>query len=305
VGHLHFAFRRRDFQVKESIKKASILVEALPYLQQYRNKTFVIKLGGSTMEDDKIVTGILRDAVFLEQAGIRVIIVHGGGKAITAAMNKAGLKSEFVDGLRVTDKATIGIVEKVLVNEINAGLVKKIKDLGGTAVGFSAADNGVLHCKKEFVTKEENGKKKKIDIGYVGQITDIYTHPIYRLLNVERIPVIAPLGLGAEGMVYNINADVAACEIAGRLKVEKLIFITDVDGIMNGHELLSSLSISEVERLIKEKVITGGMIPKSKSMIKALKRGVQKTHIINGNIEHSLLLEIFTGSGIGTELYKG
>ncbi len=291
--------------MKESIKKASILLEALPYLQQYRNRTFVVKLGGSTMEDDAIIRGILKDALFLEQAGIRVIIVHGGGKAITAAMAKAGIKSEFVDGLRITDRRSIEIVEKVLVHEINRGLVNIIKNLGGTAVGFSAADNGVLHCRKEYVIKEENGKKKKIDIGFVGEITDIYTHPIYRLLNVERIPVIAPLGLGPDGMAYNINADVAACEIAGRLKVEKLIFVTDVDGIMKGKELLPSLTISDVERLIKEEVITGGMIPKSRSMIKALKRGVNKTHIINGNIEHSLLLEIFTGTGIGTELYKG
>jgi acetylglutamate kinase len=290
--------------MKESIKKASILLEALPYLQTFRRKTFVIKLGGSTMEDPAIVKGILNDAVFLENAGIRIVIVHGGGKAITAAMKRAGLKSEFVEGLRVTDKASIRIVEKVLVNKINAGLVKIINRLGGHAVGFSAADNGVLQAKKECVIKNQAGKTKKIDIGFVGKITQIYTHPIYRLLNVERIPVIAPLGLGNDGFVYNINADTAACEIAGRLKAEKLIFVTDVDGIMNKGGLVSSLTIRDVERLTKQKVITGGMIPKTKSMIKALKRGVRKTHIINGNIPHSLLLEIYTDKGIGTELVK-
>jgi acetylglutamate kinase len=290
--------------MKESIKKASILLEALPYLQKFRRKTFVIKLGGSTMEGQTIVRGILNDAVFLENAGIRIVIVHGGGKAITAAMKKAGLASEFVEGLRVTDKATIRIVEKVLVKTINAGLVKIVKSLGGQAVGFSAADNGVLQVKKEYVVKEIKGKKKKIDIGYVGRITQIHTHPIYRLLNVERIPVIAPLGLGDDGFVYNINADIAACEIAGRLKAEKLIFVTDVDGILNGDKLISSLTIKDVERLTKKKIITGGMIPKSRAMIKALRKGVQKTHIINGNTPHSLLLEIYTDKGIGTELVK-
>jgi len=290
--------------MKDLIKKASILLEALPYLQAFRRKTFVIKLGGSTMEDESIVKDILKDAVFLENAGIRIVIVHGGGKAITAAMKKAGLKSEFVEGLRVTDKATIRIVEKVLVKEINAGLVKLVNKLGGKAVGFSAADNGVLQAKKEYIVKEENGKKKKIDIGFVGQITGIYTHPIYRLLNVERIPVIAPLALGGDGFVYNINADIAACEIAGQLKAEKLIFVTDVNGILNGDSLISSLNIRDVERLTRQKVITGGMIPKTRSMIKALRRGVRKTHIINGNIPHSLLLEIYTDKGIGTELVK-
>jgi len=290
--------------MKESIEKASILLEALPYLQKFRRKTFVIKLGGSTMEDDTIVQGILKDAIFLENAGIRIVLVHGGGKAITEAMKKAGLKSEFVEGLRVTDRKAIQIVEKVLVNEINAGLVKTINKMGGHAVGFSAADHGVLQASKEFVIKEEKGKKKKIDIGFVGKITSIFTHPIYRLLNVERIPVIAPLGLGKDGFVYNINADTAACEIAGRLKAEKLIFVTDVDGIFNGKSLISSLNISGVDKLIKQNVITGGMIPKSRSMIKALRKGVRKTHIINGNIPHSLLLEIYTDQGIGTELVK-
>ncbi len=290
--------------MKEIIKKASILLEALPYLQKFRRKTFVIKLGGSTMEDPTIVSDILRDAVFLENAGIRIVIVHGGGKAITSAMKKAGLKSEFVEGLRVTDKETIRIVERVLVKEINSGLVKIINKMGGHAVGFSAADNGVLHARKDFIIKEENGKKSKIDIGYIGRITEIYTQPIYRLLNVERIPVIAPIGLGNDGFVYNINADTAACEIAGKLKAEKLIFVTDVNGILDGSELISSLNIPDVENLIRKKVITGGMIPKTKSMIKALRKGVNKTHIINGNIPHSLLLEIYTDKGIGTELVK-
>jgi len=291
--------------VKDVIEKAHILLEALPYLQTFRHRTFVIKLGGSTMEDETIVSGILKDAVFLENAGIRIVIVHGGGKAITAAMRKAGLKSEFVEGLRVTDKAAIRIVEKVLVKEINAGLVKMVNRLGGHAVGFSAADNGVLQCKREYVIRNEGGVRKKIDIGYVGQVTGIFTHPVYRLLNVERIPIIAPLGLGPDGFVYNINADVAACEIAGRLRVEKLIFITDVDGIYGkGGRLISSLTIRDVETHIRNGVITGGMIPKSRAMIKAIRRGVKKTHIINGHIPHSLLLEIYTDKGIGTELVK-
>jgi len=286
--------------MKHLIKKASILIEALPYFQKYRNKTFVIKFGGSTMEDDTTIAAILRDAVFLEQAGIRGIIVHGGGKAISAALKKKGIEPVFVNGLRVTDKATIKIVEKVLVGEINKGLVAKINALGGRAVGFSAADNGVLQCVKEY----EKVNNKKVDIGYVGKITQIHTHPIYRLLNVEKIPVMAPLALGPDGFVYNINADIAACEIAGRLKAEKLIFVTDVDGINDGKNLIPTLTVNDVRGLIRRKVITGGMIPKSLSMVKAINKGVKKTHIINGTIPHSLLLEIFTDSGIGTELTK-
>jgi acetylglutamate kinase len=285
------------------IQKASILVEALPYMQKFRRKIFVVKLGGSTMEDDAIVTGILRDAVFLENAGIRIIIVHGGGKAITAAMKKAGIESRFVEGLRVTDRESIRIVEKVLVRKINAGLVRKIGRLGGRAVGFSAADNGVLSAKKEYLYKEEDGKKRKIDIGFVGEITAIQNLPILRLLYAEKIPVIAPLGLGEDGRIYNINADSAACEIAGRLKAEKLIFVTDVDGVYGRNRtLITTLTIREVERAIRSGVISGGMVPKTRSMIRALKRGVNKTHIINGNIKHSLLLEIYTDKGIGTEL---
>ena len=290
--------------MKNSIKKASILLEALPYLQKFRRKTFVIKLGGSTMEDNAIVKSVLNNAVFLENTGIRIIIVHGGGKAITQAMNRAGIKSKFIEGLRVTDSKTIKIVENVLVNKINADLVKKINDLGGKAVGISAADHGVLEVNKQYAYKEENNKKKRIDIGYVGRITTIYTHPIYRLLNVDKIPVIAPLGLGPHGFVHNINADTAACEIAGKLKAEKLIFISDVDGIFHGKRLISSLTIKDVETHIKKGIIRDGMVPKSKSMIKALKKGVKKTHIINGNIPHSLLLEIYTDKGIGTELIK-
>jgi acetylglutamate kinase len=289
--------------VKESIRKASILVEALPYMQKFRRKIFVVKLGGSTMEDDSIVTGILRDAVFLENAGIRIIIVHGGGKAITAALEKKGVQSRFLEGLRVTDKETMKVVERVLVREINADLVRKINQMAGRGIGFSAADNGVFEATKEYLYREENGKRKRIDLGFVGRIIGIQNLPILRLLYAEKIPVIAPLGLGTDGQVYNINADTAACEIAGRLKAEKLIFVTDVDGIYGRKkELIPTLTIRDVERGIKSGVITGGMVPKSRSMIKALKKGVKKTHIINGNILHSLLLEIYTDKGIGTEL---
>jgi acetylglutamate kinase len=290
--------------MKNLIEKASILLEALPYLQKFRKKTFVIKLGGSFMEDNNLVKSVLRDAVFLENTGIRIFIVHGGGKAITRAMKRAGLKADFVEGLRITDKATIKIVEKVLVGKINAGLVKKINGLGGKAVGFSAADHGILEVRKQYVYKKENNKQKRIDIGFVGKINKIYTHPIYRLLNVDKIPVIAPLGIGPHGFVHNINADTAACEIAGRLKAEKLIFVTDVDGIFHGKGLISSLNIRDVEKNIRKNIIKSGMVPKARAMTKAMKKGVKKTHIINGHIPHSLLLEIYTDRGIGTELVK-
>jgi acetylglutamate kinase len=293
--------------LEKTIKKTAILLESLPYFQKFRRKTFVIKLGGSAMEHDATVTSVLNDIVLLEQVGIRVIVVHGGGKAISAALAKRKIPTVFKGGLRVTDKQAIKVVEDVLVNQINKMLVKKTKELGGMALGFSAADNGVLEVKKEYYYETDaRGRRRRIDLGYVGQINLVRTHPIYRLLNAEKIPVIAPLGLGPDGQVYNINADVAACEIAGRLKAEKLIFLTDVDGIYDEKKrVISTLTVRQIETLVRRGVISGGMIPKSGSMIKALRQGVRKTHIINGTIPHSLLIEIYTDKGIGTELIKG
>jgi acetylglutamate kinase len=291
--------------MKQVIKKTDILMEALPYFQQFRRKTFVIKVGGAAMEQEQMLSSILKDIVFLEQVGIRVIVVHGGGKVITRALAQKKIATTFVDGLRVTDRATIRVVEKVLVKQVNRWLVDNIKKHGGNPVGFSAADNGVLEVKKQYAYQKQGQRRKRIDLGYVGKITGIRTHPIYRLLNVEKIPVIAPLGLGPEGFVYNINADTAACEIAGRLKAEKLIFLTDVDGVYKNGKLVSTFTIPEVRQYVRRGIIKEGMIPKAASMIRALQRGVKKTHIINGMIPHSLLLEIYTDRGIGTEMVKG
>jgi acetylglutamate kinase len=293
--------------MKKLIAKADILLESLPYFQKFRRKTFVIKLGGSAMEDSGVVAAVLKDVVLLEQVGINVIVVHGGGKAISAELKRRNIPVVFKGGLRVTDKAAIKVVEEVLVNRVNKMLVRKINEQGGMALGFSAADNGVIEVKKEYFVETDpaTGRKKRHDLGYVGRVTLVRTHPIYRLLHAEKIPVIAPLGLGPDGLVYNINADTAACEIAGRLKAEKLIFLTDVDGIYDrDKKLVSSLTVPQIEKMVAAGVITGGMIPKSSSMIRALKRGVGKTHIINGMVPHSLLLEIYTDTGIGTELVK-
>ncbi|MFH1762010.1 MAG: acetylglutamate kinase [bacterium] len=298
------------------IEKTEILLQALPYIQSYRDKIVVIKLGGSIMDNIAKLKSVLRDIVFMDNVGMRIVLVHGGGKKISAAMKKAGIRPEFIGGLRVTGKDTIKIVEKVLGNTVNNSLVKSLEKLGAKAVGFSAADNGVIQVVREFGYEQEERKgisgsrslKKKIDIGYVGKITRVFTRPIYRLLNTETIPVIAPLGLGPHGFVHNVNADVAACEIARYLKAEKLVFITDVDGIYaqpeKSEEILSTLKAGAIKSLIRKNIIKGGMIPKSHSMTKAIRAGVKKVHIINGNMPHALLLEIFTDSGVGTQIIK-
>ncbi|MFP4521735.1 MAG: acetylglutamate kinase [Fibrobacterota bacterium] len=291
--------------MKKLIEKTKILLEALPYLQEFRRKTFVVKFGGSAMEKPDIISSVLRDIVFLENVGVRVIVVHGGGKAISAELRKKNIEPSFQGGLRVTDKKTIKIVEDVLVNKVNKHIAETIKKLGGDSVGISAADHGILEASRLYHYEKSNGRRKRIDIGYVGKITKMRTHPLYRILNAEKIPVIAPLALGKDGFVYNVNADTAACEIAGRLKAEKLIFLSDVDGVYGkSKKLVPTLKTSEVSDYVKKGVISGGMIPKVESMASAVRRGVHKTHIINGKIPHSLLLEIYTDSGIGTEFIK-
>ncbi len=302
--------------MKELIEKACVLLQALPYIQRFHDKIVVVKLGGSIMEKRGVLRSVLRDIVFMSKVGMRIVLIHGGGKKISSAMKRAGIEPQFVSGLRVTDKRTMNIVENVLGGTINSSLVSILKSLGAEAAGFSAADNGVIQVCQEFGIMEEpymeNGKrimkKKRVDIGFVGRIRKIFTRPIYRLLNVETIPVIAPLGLGPHGFVYNVNADVAACEIAGQLNAEKLVFITDVDGIYanagKSLAILPTVKVGHIESMIKKRIIQGGMIPKSRAMTKALRTGVKKVHIINGLLPHALLLEIYTDSGIGTEIVR-
>ncbi len=285
------------------ISKASVLIEALPYLQRFRGETFLIKFGGSAMDDPQLVEGLLRDIVFMELAGINPVIVHGGGKAITKAMAEAGLPARFVGGLRVTDASAIDIVETTLSNLINPGLVRTINQFGGRAVGFSGKSVFIGH-KLKPVTGEDG---QSVDLGYVGEVHDFVIEDILATIAAEKVPVISPVAAEAEtGHALNVNADLAAASLAGRLKAAKFLYLSDVLGVLRDHRdpntLIPSLNPTEVERLVNERVITGGMIPKVKSALQALAAGVQKVHLVDGRIPHSLLLEIFTTQGIGTEI---
>ena len=291
------------------IKKANVLIEALPYIQRFRGKTFVIKYDGSVIGKEEYAQTVLQDIVFMECIGINPVLIHGGGHAISSAMKRKGLKTKFVHGLRITDKKAIKIVEDVLLNKVNAHIIETINKLGAKAEGISGKD-GIIKAKKHLVavTNEETRKIEEIDIGYVGDITNISTEPLTKIIDREIVPVIAPLAYDDADNTYNINADIAAGVIAGALGAEKLIFLTDIEGIMKNTEdkssLISTLRTKHVKRFIDQKIIDGGMIPKVSSCLRALDKGVNKTHIIDGRIAHSLLLEIFTDRGIGTEIVR-
>lgn len=282
-------------------QRAEVLIEALPFIQKFRGHLFVIKYGGAAMEDDQVVERFLRDVVFLEAVGINPVLIHGGGKAITARMREAGLKARFVNGLRVTDEQSIHIVEDVLDNQINPGIAETIKSFGGNAVG--------IHGKTVFGGKKlppQTEGKETVDLGYVGEVIDVHLEPIQNAVAQEIVPVISPLARDAEGRVLNINADMAAGTLAGQLKAEKFIYLSDVPGIMRDptmrDSLIPTVSRSEIEQLREDEIISGGMIPKVESALHALSQGVKKVHFIDGRTPHSLLLEIFTNAGIGTEI---
>lgn len=280
------------------------LIEALPYIQKFRGHTFVIKYGGSAMEDEQIVEKFLRDVVFLEAVGINPVLVHGGGKAITAKMREAGLKANFVNGLRVTEAGAIRIVEETLDKEINPGIVTTINRFGGKAVGFSGKD--VFRARRLPAQQTEHGEK--VDLGFVGEASSVCLEAVHAAVSREEVPVISPIGAEADGTVLNINADVAAAALAGQLQATKLIFVSDVAGIMRNPEepdsLIPTVKAEQIESLIKQKVIAGGMLPKVNSAAEALHSGVEKVHFICGAIQHCLLLEIFTNTGIGTEILR-
>jgi len=282
--------------------RSESLIEALPYIQKFRGQVFVIKYGGAAMEDDQIVERFLRDVVFLEAVGINPVLVHGGGKAITARMRDAGQKAVFVNGLRATDAQAITIVEETLDREINPSIVENIIKYGGKARGFSGRN--IFEARRLGPQRLENGEA--IDIGFVGEATKIHHQEIRAAINQEIVPVISPIGAGETGTVLNINADIAAAALASALKASKLIYVSDVPGIMRNpaekDSLIPSVSSDQIEQLIKQKVIEGGMIPKVQSAVDALKNGVGKIHMIGGQTHHCLLLEIFTDSGIGTEI---
>jgi acetylglutamate kinase len=285
--------------LKESIQKAQILIEAFPYIRQWYGATVVVKYGGSTRSGAEELKNTLQDIVLMKFVGMRPVVVHGGGKDITTLTEKMGIRSQFVDGLRVTDLPTMEVVEMVLGGKINKELVSTIQQLGGQAVGLSGKDGNMLQTTR---MKSKTGK----DIGYVGRVSKVNTSILDILDKEQFIPVIAPLGLGADGKTYNVNADEAAGAIAAALKAEKLVFLTDVPGICRKKDdpksLLSTVKVKEVAKLIKSGVISGGMIPKVEACLHAVKSGVHKTHIINGTLPHALLLEIFTPQGVGTEI---
>jgi len=290
--------------MQQAINKANILMEALPYIKTFKNKTFVIKFGGNAMVDPALSHSFALDIILLNYVGIRPVIVHGGGPQIGEFMDRLGMETKFVDGLRVTDKNTIEIVEMVLVGKINKEIVGHINQNGGKAVGLSGKDGNLLMAEKIWL-KDKNDPLKKVDIGMVGEVKSVNPNVINTLDTAQFIPVIAPLGAGEDGETYNINADTAAGEIASALKAEKLILLTDVEGVKDKNDnLLSTLTEQETEKSIETGAISGGMIPKVNCCCKALDKGVGKAHIIDGRVENAVLLEIFTDVGIGTQIVK-
>ena len=282
--------------------RAEALIEALPFIQKFRGQLFVIKYGGSAMEDENVVERFLRDVVFLEAVGINPVLIHGGGKAITQRMRDAGLKPRFVNGLRVTDEQSIRIVEEVLDGVINPAIVKTLQGFGGKAVGIHGKD--VLVGKK--LPPQTEGKATKIDLGFVGEVVEVRTGIIEEAMHGEMVPVISPLARDGAGNVYNINADIAAGTVAGNLRASKFIYLSDVPGIMRDptdkDSLIPSVTREEIDQLREDEIISGGMIPKVESALHALSMGVEKVHFIDGRTPHSLLLEIFTNTGVGTEI---
>ncbi len=284
------------------LARAEALIEALPYIQRYRGELFVIKYGGSAMEDENTVERLLRDIVFLEAVGINPVVIHGGGKAISSKMREAGLKTRFVNGLRVTCAESIRIVENVLDGKVNPGIVKTINQFGGKAVGLSGKK--VFKAKK--LPNQFDEKREEVDLGFVGEVVGIDLTEVRKAVEEEAVPVISPIAVGEDGAIYNTNADTAAGAIAAELGASKLIYLSDVLGIMRdprqADSLIPTLQIEGINRLVSEGIIDGGMIPKVESAIHAIRSGVKKVHMIDGRIAHSLLLEIFTNKGIGTEI---
>ncbi len=290
--------------MQKLIEKANTLMEALPYIRRFSGKTIVIKYGGHAMADEALKKSFALDIILLKYIGINTVIVHGGGPQINETLKRYGIVSEFVKGMRVTDEATMGVVEMVLTGQVNKEVVGYINQHGGKAVGLSGKDGGLLLCKKMLQdVKNSEGVVETVDIGFVGDVTDVDCNILVTLESGGFIPVIAPVGVGIDGESYNINADVVAGKVAAALKAEKLILLTDVSGVKDkSGQLLSSIAMGEVPNLIDNGTITGGMIPKVTCCTDALTGGVHKAHIVDGRIEHAILLEIFTNIGIGTEI---
>jgi acetylglutamate kinase len=286
--------------MEEIIRKAEVLIEALPYIKAFHKKTLIIKYGGSILGDDKIRKGVLEDIVFLKLMGLRPILVHGGGPSITERIKQEGKRTEFVDGIRVTDKTTLKIVKEEL-EKLNKQIIEELNAAGAKALGLTGAQKGLIKVKRKF---SKHGRS----LGFVGRVFSVNTRPLIKILQEDIIPVISPLGLGPDRREYNVNADEIAAHLAVALKAEKIVLLTDVKGIMRNpedvHSFLPTLTIKEAKKLIEDQIVQEGMIPKVNAAIEAMNAGVKKAHIINARLNRALLLEIFTDQGIGTEIVR-
>ncbi len=291
--------------MEKLIEKANVLIEALPYMRQFYQKTIVIKYGGSAMVDERLKRSFAQDIVLLKYVGINPVVVHGGGPQIGKTLERIGKKSDFREGMRITDSETMDVVEMVLVGKVNKEIVALINQHGGQAVGLSGKDGRLIQATKLKLYRDQEGDKppELIDLGMVGEVQAIQAEIIQTLEASRFIPVIAPVGVGEQGETYNINADLVAGKIAPALKATKLIFLTDVPGVLDAEGiLLSSLDTAQATQLLQQKILTGGMIPKVRYGLEAVNAGVDKAHIVDGRVEHTLLLEIFMDRGIGTEI---
>jgi acetylglutamate kinase len=293
--------------MENPIDRAKVLIEALPYIRRFYGKTVVLKYGGGAMEEERLKRSFALDVVFLKYIGLNPVVVHGGGPQIGEMLKRVGKKSQFIEGMRVTDPETMEIAEMVLVGKVNKELVALINHQGGKAVGLSGKDGKLIVAEKMKLTRSrgEGAEPEVIDIGMVGEVKTINPEVVQALERENFIPVIAPIGVGDEGETYNINADLAAGKMASALRSEKFILLTDVEGVKDGKgQLIPTLDAAQAKRLMEEKVISSGMIPKVNCCLGALEEGVTKTHIIDGRLEHAVLLEIFTDIGIGTQIVK-
>jgi len=283
-------------QHQNLIDKANILIEALPYIQKFKGKTLVVKYGGNAMINEELKNKVMEDITLLKFIGLNPIIVHGGGPDITAALDKFGIKTEFINGLRVTDAQTMEVAQMVLVGKTNKEIVSTLNTKGGNGIGFCGVDGNLIQCEKHI----EKVDGKDVDLGYVGKIVKINPQVLKLLTDDDYIPVIAPIGVDKEGNSYNINADIVAGDVASALKAEKLILLTDIEGIQIDGKTVYYMNESEIMQHIESGAISGGMIPKVLGCINAINSGVNSVHIIDGRIPHCILLEIFTKTGIGT-----
>ncbi len=288
--------------MQKLIEKAAILMEALPYIQQFRQSVVVIKFGGSAMDSEERRRGILRDVVFMECAGMRPVLVHGGGRAISTRLREASIETRFIDGLRYTCGESIAVVDRVLHQEINAELVSIMREFDGRP--FALSGKNVLRAEPLQSLDPATGQPR--DLGLVGSVVNVDTEQIRWVLARREVPIITPLARDMNGRIYNVNADMAACRIAAELRADKLVFLSDVPGVLreagNENSLISTIGLADVEPLIEQGVIGGGMAPKIRSAAEALQAGTSKVHLIDGRVQHSLLLEIFTDQGVGTQI---